>query len=222
MAATHSEDDLFVVMDPATATAQAGSTRMLTHVPGVWPSAHTRVLYPAASAREINCSFFVDRTYGYFAAYALNAWIHSGDGTLRGVAQRLFRTCTQGPIVTARSELLGTWPELVQYDLQGLVKFKRPGTDLEAEFRRRLSGINEARIRRGLNRLVKADQRILVDAIKSGRTGYWSNCWDCTGSVEEGFADRCDECGWLICLCGACRDQMHGGCTRASTSSLRS
>lgn len=38
---------------------------------------------------------------------------------------------------------------------------------------------------------------------------YQNHCWACHTPVDEAFNPHCPTCGWLTCLCGACRDPRH-------------
>ena len=43
---------------------------------------------------------------------------------------------------------------------------------------------------------------------------YENHCWLCRGHISSETHERCEECGWYICACGACSDDCSAGAER--------
>ena len=43
---------------------------------------------------------------------------------------------------------------------------------------------------------------------------YDTPCWKCGQALSSTENDKCPECGWLVCECGACRAHQFEGCSR--------
>lgn len=54
----------------------------------------------------------------------------------------------------------------------------------------------------------------LFDARLVDPDGYTSFCWNCLTTVDEAINDRCPDCSWLVCFCGACKAPAYGTCRR--------
>ena len=176
------------------------------------PDAH--LLLQARTALQLTCGDFEEPDLGPKRAAALLLWLLCPSGTLSGVARRIFRECPNHAVQDVVLDALDSLPDGIRYDLAGTLRFDPPGSDAELEFRRRLHAVNDIRASHGQPRLGVPDQERLLAALGSAHEGYWNHCWRCEATVEEGFNAWCPECGWLICLCGACRDPRWGECSR--------
>ena len=69
--------------------------------------------------------------------------------------------------------------------------------------------INSARSRRGEPYLDSAESAQILENLKrraADPRAYRNVCWHCKAVVTEEFNLHCDECNWLVCWCGACRE----------------
>ena len=69
--------------------------------------------------------------------------------------------------------------------------------------------INSARWRRGEPSLDPAESAQILENLKrraADPRAYRNVCWQCKAVVTEEFNLHCDECNWLVCWCGACRE----------------
>lgn len=89
-----------------------------------------------------------------------------------------------------------------------------PADPLDEHFQTTASGsvidkINSARLRRGEPTLDPAESAQVLENLRRRAVdprAYRSVCWHCKAVVTEQFNLHCDECGWLVCWCGACRE----------------
>ena len=65
---------------------------------------------------------------------------------------------------------------------------------------------------------IPAPRQPLFDCAPSNptpRVAYTAHCWNCKkGTLDEREQEKCRSCGWLVCVCGACKDPKHGGCKK--------
>ena len=168
----------------------------------------------ARHATRLTCASFADLDEGRKRAECLLVWLQSSTGTLKGVATRIFRECPQQAVQDVLLSAIDALPDDARYELTGTIAFEHAGSDVEISFRHRLHAANASRARRGMGRLGVSAQEQLLAALRGTHEGYWNHCWKCEATVEEGFNEWCSDCGWLICICGACRDPRWGGCAR--------
>jgi hypothetical protein len=72
-----------------------------------------------------------------------------------------------------------------------------------------LDKINRARSRRGEPVLDPAEAAQVLEGFRrraANPRAYRNVCWQCTAVVTEEFNLHCEECNWLVCWCGACRE----------------
>jgi hypothetical protein len=72
-----------------------------------------------------------------------------------------------------------------------------------------LDKINRARSRRGEPALDPAEAAQVLEGLRrraANPRAYRNVCWHCTAVVTEEFNLHCEECNWLVCWCGACRE----------------
>ena len=72
-----------------------------------------------------------------------------------------------------------------------------------------LDKINSARSRRGEPVLDEAEAAQVLEGLRrraANPRAYRNVCWHCTAVVTEEFNLHCEECNWLVCWCGACRE----------------
>jgi hypothetical protein len=198
-----------VVNDASTLVAEAIAAPAANRVPGY----RDRIAAFGTSAVEpVMIAYRANSAMGYFAVTVLAAIGRNGSSAAVEGLQEIAATSDDASLVRfSRDAMRGLrlpsaappvaedewWPPDDPFDA--------PADTTQSV----LDKINRARSRRGEPVLDPAESAQVLEGLRrraADKRAYRNVCWHCKAVVTEEFNLHCDECSWLVCWCGACRE----------------